>query len=69
MFIKTAVLLTTIALITFTVPAAKAATATCTVTEIRDTAVILDCGKTADKLKAGETVKIKTAKKKAVEGC
>ncbi len=69
MFQKTSVLLATIALFTFTVPAAIAATATCTVSEIKATQVILDCGKKANSLHAGDTVKIKTAKKKAIEGC
>jgi len=41
----------------------------CTVTEVTDTMVILDCGKAADKLKAGDAVKVKTAKRKAIEGC
>ena len=46
-----------------------AATVRCTVTEITDSVVILDCGKGAAKIKKGDKVKVKTAKKAAVEGC
>lgn len=47
-----------------------AATVKCTVTEITDNVVILDCGKKTSKLKVGDKVKMKTAKKTAVvEGC
>jgi hypothetical protein len=49
--------------------AACAATAKCTVTEIKDNVVTLDCGTTAAKIVAGDVVKVKTAKKKAIEGC
>ncbi len=69
MFKKASVLLATIALFNFAVPAAIAATATCTVSEIQNTVVILDCGKAAGKLHVGDKVKVKTAKKKAIEGC
>lgn len=47
-----------------------AATIRCTVTEITEDSVILDCGKKISKIKVGDKVKMKTAKKKAaVEGC
>ena len=46
-----------------------AATVRCTVTEITDSMVILDCGKGVAKIKKGDKVKVKTAKKAAVEGC
>ncbi len=46
-----------------------AATVRCTVTEITDSVVILDCGKGTSKIKKGDKVKVKTAKKAAVEGC
>jgi len=42
--------------------------ATCEVKAVEGTTVTLDCGKKADKFKAGMKVKIKSAKKK-VEGC
>jgi len=42
----------------------------CQVTEVEGTEVVFDCGKTADKLKSGMLVKVKTEKsKQAVEGC
>ena len=45
-----------------------AASVTCKVTAIDGNAVTLDCKK-ASKLKVGQKVKVKEAKKKAVEGC
>lgn len=65
---KTAISLITVALFALPWSGAIAATAKCTVKEIKDEVVILDCGKTAGKLKAGNVVKIKTAKK-MIEGC
>ena len=53
----------------FGVNVSCAATAKCTVTEIKESVVTLDCGKTADKLKVKDAVKVKTTKKQAVEGC
>ena len=41
----------------------------CTVTAVKDGIVTMDCGEKADKLAVGSTVKVKTAKKKAIEGC
>ena len=66
---KTTLLLATIAMFTLTSSAALAASGKCTVTEIKDNVVTLDCGTTAAKMKVGDEVKIKTAKKKAIEGC
>ncbi len=42
--------------------------ATCEVKAVEGTTVTLDCGKKAEKFKAGMKVKVKAAKKK-VEGC
>ncbi len=48
---------------------ASAASIKCTISAVKDNAVIMDCGdKTAD-LKVGTVVKVKTKKKVAVEGC
>ena len=66
---KTTLLLATIAMFTLTSGVALAASGKCTVTEIKDSIVTLDCGATAAKLKVGDEVKIKTARKKAIEGC
>ena len=41
----------------------------CRVTGVQDQIVTLDCGKKADKLDVGAKVKVKTARKKAIEGC
>ncbi len=46
-----------------------AATVRCTVTEITDSVVILDCGKGTAKIRKGDKLKVKTTKKAAVEGC
>ncbi|MBC8316800.1 MAG: hypothetical protein H8E41_02775 [Desulfobulbaceae bacterium] len=46
-----------------------AASAKCKVTAITDTIVTLDCGDNAEKLTVGTVVKVKTEKKKAIEGC
>ena len=48
---------------------AYAASTTCTVTAIDGATVTLDCGKDAGELETGATVKVKAARKKAVEGC
>lgn len=49
---------------------ALAASAKCTVTDVNESSITLDCGSTAQSLKVGEEVKIRTAKKqKAIEGC
>ncbi len=66
---KTSLLLAALAMVTLGAGAAPAVTGKCTVTEIKDSAVILDCGKDAARFKAGDAVKVKTAKKKAIEGC
>jgi len=47
--------------------AAKAVT--CKVAAVDGDTVTLECKKGADKLKVGSKVKVKSAKKKAVEGC
>ena len=46
-----------------------AATVRCEILEIKGNNVILDCGKKAVKLNVGDKVKMKTAKKAAIEGC
>ena len=66
---KTTLLLATIAMFTLTSSVALAVSGKCTVTEIKDSVVTLDCGDTAAKMKVGDKVKVKTAKKKAIEGC
>jgi len=50
---------------------AQAARSTCTVSAVKDQAVILDCGKKTITLKVGDvvTLKTKSQKKKAIEGC
>ena len=66
---KTNLLLATILLLTFSSGVALAASAKCKVTEVKDNVVTMDCGEQAAKLKVGDEVKVKTAKKKAIEGC
>lgn len=66
---KSSLLLAIIAMFTLTSSVALAASGKCTVIEIKDNVVTLDCGTIAAKLKVGDEVKIKTAKKKAIEGC
>ena len=66
---KTTVLLATIAMFTLSSGVALAASGKCKVTESNHSVVTLYCGTTAAKLKVGYEVKIKTAKKKAIEGC
>jgi hypothetical protein len=46
-----------------------AASAKCTVKAIDENVVTLDCGKKAATLEVGSKVKIKSVKKKAIEGC
>ena len=46
-----------------------AASVKCEVKSIEGTSVMLDCGSKAKKLEVGSKVKVKTAKKKAIEGC
>jgi len=66
---RTATLLAALALFAFTAPMALAGSARCTVTEIRDNVVVMDCGKTSAKLHHGDKVKVRINKKKAIEGC
>ena len=47
---------------------AFAGTVKCTVDKVEGTTVTMTCKK-ADKLKAGDNVKVKVAKAKAIEGC
>ena len=63
------VLLAAIAMFTLTAGGAQAAGGKCTITAIKDSTVTLDCGNSAAKLKVGDTVKVKTVRKKAIEGC
>ncbi len=46
-----------------------AASAKCTVTEIKDNLVTIECGDQAGKMKIGDNLKIKIDNKKMVEGC
>jgi hypothetical protein len=46
-----------------------AASAKCKVTGVENNVVTLDCGDKAEKLSVGTVVKVKTEKKKAIEGC
>lgn len=50
---------------------ASAGRTKCTVSAVKDNAVILDCGKQTSSLKVGTvvTLKIKKAKKSVIEGC
>ncbi len=64
----TSVLLAVAFVITAT-GATFAASSKCMVTAIEDNKVILDCGKKAEKFEVGTEVKIKSMKKKAIEGC
>ncbi len=65
----TIALLVSVTLFSLSAGSVFASTAKCTVTEVKDSIITLDCGKSADKLKVNDQVKVKTAKKKAVEGC
>ncbi len=56
----------------FTVSVASvsmAASVKCTVTAVDGHNVTMDCGAKASSLHAGDAVKVKAAKKKAIEGC
>jgi len=66
---RTSILLATLAFFAFTAPMALAGSARCTVTEINNNVVTLDCGKTSAKLHQGDKVKVRISKKKAIEGC
>lgn len=66
---KTALSLAALAFIAFSSHSALAASAKCTIKQVTDTTVTMDCGKKADKFSAGQQVKVKSAKKKAIEGC
>jgi hypothetical protein len=65
-------LTTTLLAITFICSSAAisvASSAKCTVTEIQDNIVTMDCGNKAKKMQVGDNLKVKTIKKQAVEGC
>ena len=59
----------TIAFIMGSAGMSMAASAKCVVTEIKDNIVSMDCGDKAEKMKVGDNLKVKIAKKQAVEGC
>ncbi len=65
----TMALLLSVTMFSLSAGGAFAATAKCKVTEIKDNVVTLDCGTTAGKIVVGDAVKVKTARKKAIEGC
>ena len=50
---------------------AQAARIKCTISAVKDNAVIMDCGEQTSKLQVGNvvTLKVKSDKKVAVEGC
>jgi len=52
-----------------TAGAAIAASGKCTVVAVDDNKVTLDCGSHAKDFPVGTDVKIKSAKRKAIEGC
>ncbi len=65
--------LVSVMILTFSASMALAATAKCSVVEITEKTVVLDCGDCGailEKIKVGDKVKVKTVKKKkAIEGC
>lgn len=67
--LKRTVVLATLALFTLSSGIVLAASGKCTVTAIKDNVVTMDCESAAGKMKVGDMVKEKTAKKKAIEGC
>jgi|GEM_PF-1397073 len=66
---KTISTLLAIAFALTTAAAAYAASGKCTVVAVEDNKVTLDCGSNAGDFPVGTDVKIKSANKKAVEGC
>ncbi len=58
-----------LAFVASTATMSVAASVKCEVKSIDGSTVTMDCGKKASKLKAGDKVKVKAAKKKAIEGC
>ena len=56
-------------LITASASSSIAASAKCTVTAIDKSVVTLDCGDKAEQFSVDTKVKVKSAKKKAIEGC
>ena len=47
----------------------QAATLKCTVTKMEGTMITMDCSKKASQVMVGDKLKVKTAKKTAIEGC
>lgn len=65
-------IISTVAAIAFMVLTSQvvlAATAKCTVMEITDNGLTIDCGDKPLHVQVGDVVKVKTIKKKAIEGC
>ena len=58
-----------VAFMASTATVSLAASVKCEVKSVSGDTVTLDCGSKANKLKAGQKVKVKAAKKKAIEGC
>lgn len=67
---KTVLFVFTLAFVLGSAPTLFAKSADCMIKSVNGTEVTLDCGADAKNIKAGSTVKVKTAKKKkAIEGC
>ena len=66
----TSTLILALVLSAFTVNSGLAATLKCTVEQVENGKIVLNCGEDAAKIEPGVEVKLKTVKKKsAVEGC
>lgn len=66
---KLASLILAMTFVATTATVGLAAYVKCEVKSVHGNTVTLDCGSKADKFKAGDKVKVKDAKRKAIEGC
>ncbi len=66
---KTITTLIAIVALSFSSSTVFAASTKCTVSSVDKGTIILDCGSKSSKFSVGQDVKIKSAKKKAIEGC
>ena len=66
---KIVITLIAVAAMSMSSSAVFAKTVKCSVASVEHNTVTLDCGSKAKALSVGQTVKVKSAKKKAIEGC
>ncbi len=69
MFKPAFALIVTMSFLAVMVTSSMAASVKCKITEVAGPTVTLDCGAKSEKFQVGDSVKVRNAKRKAIEGC